>query len=491
MSEKIYTRLFRLYPSSFRKKYEGEALQLVRDRLRDETGLFKRARLWWDLVADVLAGLPSAYRNSYAVTEAAPLSLNAADIPSFKLLDKEPLERGSILVGGTLSLIALAVFTFLLGRQIAYQPHSGSNGRMSPIESVLQRLNRAPAPDSAASGLQDAATAASAQMSEPQAQPSTPGASTPNKAASSSETKIPPMAANAWPRFGVAAIKPSKPGAPGKLSFEVASVRQSKPGAFTPPNFALDNSDSYTPADPGGRFTADFPLPAYINFAYKLWPTPEQTDSMLGHLPKWVATDNFEIHAKAEGNPTKDQMRLMMQSLLADRFKLAIHFETQQVPVFALVLEKPGRTGPKLRSHSDGPPCDVHTPMPVPGKSANIDGVFPPVCDVFALIPAANHEMLLGSRNTTMKLIADSLPSLGRLGRPVVDQTGLSGRFDFTLQWTRESNGPAQSGVDAPPDSQGTTFLEALKDQLGMKLKSTKAPVDVAVVDHVERPSEN
>jgi Bacterial Ig-like domain (group 3) len=193
MSEKIYTRLFRLYPSSFRKEYEGQALQLIRDRLRDETGFFKRARLWWDLVADLLAGLPSAYRNSYTVTQAASLSLNAAGIPSFKLLDKEPLERGSILVGGTISLIALAAFAFLLSRPIAYQALSGSNGRMSPIESVMQRVNSAPAPDSTASSLKDATTSAFAQMSGPQAQPSTPGASTPNTSASasSSETGIP------------------------------------------------------------------------------------------------------------------------------------------------------------------------------------------------------------------------------------------------------------------------------------------------------------
>ncbi len=190
MSEKIYTRLFRLYPSSFRKEYEGQALQLIRDRLRDETGFFKRARLWWDLVADVLAGLPTAYRNSYALTESASLSLNAAGIPSFKILDEEPLGLGSILVGGTISLIALAAFAFLLSRPIAYQPLSGSNGRMSPIESVMQRLNSAPAPDSAASSLQDAATPASAQMSQPQAQPSTPAASTSNTSASS-ETEIP------------------------------------------------------------------------------------------------------------------------------------------------------------------------------------------------------------------------------------------------------------------------------------------------------------
>jgi hypothetical protein len=173
MSEKIYARLLRLYPSRFRKQYEDEALQLIRDRLRDETGFFKTARLWWDLVADVLAGLPSAYRNSYAVTEAASLSLNAARIPSFKVLDKEPLGVGSILVGGSLSLIALAAFAFLLSRQIAYQPVSGPKNRISPIESVMQRLNSAPTPDSAASNLQGTATPASAQMSQTQAQPST------------------------------------------------------------------------------------------------------------------------------------------------------------------------------------------------------------------------------------------------------------------------------------------------------------------------------
>ena len=279
---------------------------------------------------------------------------------------------------------------------------------------------------------------------------------------------------------------------PDTMSFEVASIRQSKPGAFTPPNFALDNGDSFTPhGDPGGRFIADFSLPVYIQFAYKLWPTPEQTDAMLAHLPKWVATDNFEINAKAEGNPTKDQMRLMVQSLLADRFKLIVHFETQTVPVLALVLGKPGRIGPKLRAHSDGPACDVHTPASAPGNPANGDDVFPPVCDAFMLVSAGNHEMRLGSRNTTMKLIAASLPSLGRLGRPVVDQTGLSGRFDFTLQWAPEPEGATQPAAGNPSDAQATTFLEALQEQLGMKLKSTKAPIDVLVIDHVERPSEN
>jgi hypothetical protein len=172
MSEKMYTRLLRLYPARFRKKYEGEALQLIRDRLRDETGFFKRARLGWDLVADVLAGLPQAYRNSYAVTEEAPASPNAGGIPSFKVLDKEPLGRGSILIGGTLSLGTIVAFGFLLSRPIAYMPLPGSNGRMSPIESVVERLNRAATPDTTAGGAEDATESTSVGASQRQPRPS-------------------------------------------------------------------------------------------------------------------------------------------------------------------------------------------------------------------------------------------------------------------------------------------------------------------------------
>src|SRR5580658_5634043 len=79
-------------------------------------------------------------------------------------------------------------------------------------------------------------------------------------------------------------------------------------------------------------------------------------------LAKIVGNDFFDIEAQAPGNPTKDQMRLMIQSLLAERFKLAVHFETRDAPVFALTLVKPGKTGPKLLPHSEGPPCPDYTP---------------------------------------------------------------------------------------------------------------------------------
>src|SRR5215813_8217083 len=98
----------------------------------------------------------------------------------------------------------------------------------------------------------------------------------------------------------------------------------------------------------------------------------------------------------------------------------------------------------------------------------------------------AQTAILIGARNLTMGQIAAALIATGRLTRPAVDQTGIGGRFDFTLEWIRESNNAG------PIDLQeGTTFQEALQEQLGLKLKSTKATMDTLVIDHVERPTEN
>jgi hypothetical protein len=161
MSEKIYARLFRLYPSRFRKEYESDALQLIRDRLRDENGFLNRACLWWDLVRDVFAGLPQTYRNSYAGTESALLSPNVEGIPSFKVLEREPLRRGSILLGGTLSVSAMVSFGFLLSLSINHLPIPDPHGRMSPIEAVMNSLNRATTPDTTVGGGENASRSGS------------------------------------------------------------------------------------------------------------------------------------------------------------------------------------------------------------------------------------------------------------------------------------------------------------------------------------------
>jgi uncharacterized protein (TIGR03435 family) len=267
----------------------------------------------------------------------------------------------------------------------------------------------------------------------------------------------------------------------GKLSFEVASIKPGDPATFTPPNFALDDLDTFGGADPRGRLVASFDLLSYVLFAYKLPYHRELTESLVATLPKWFSTDSYVINAQAEGDPTKDQMRLMMQSLLADRFKLAVHFERKELPALALVLDKPGKTGPKLYLHSKGLPCDA---LP-----ANSTDVFPPFCDRALARDKPNRIILMGARNVTMAQIAAILSTAGRLPHFVVDRTGLDGPFDFTLEWTNQS-----VDVVAPQEAQlllGASYQEALQEQLGLKLQSTKVSVDILVVDHVERPSEN
>jgi Protein of unknown function (DUF3738) len=117
----------------------------------------------------------------------------------------------------------------------------------------------------------------------------------------------------------------------------------------------------------------------------------------------------FEIEARADGHPTKDQMRLMMQSLLADRFKLAVHFESREMNLFALVVVKPGKLGPKLRPHEQGPSCD---PSAEAANGARAD-VFPPRFQVYARLKTAKGTFRDGSRDTTMAIFAGSLTQLG------------------------------------------------------------------------------
>jgi hypothetical protein len=150
MSEKVYALLLRLYPSRFRKEYEGEALQLVRDRLRHETGLIRRVLLWVDLAVDMFSGLPHAYRNSYSMTNAPALSPDSGGKPSFGLLEKTPLGPESIAFGSALALIAVLGFGFLMNHPVFVR--TPSNGSRSSIEAVMQQLNRPSAPDLRAKG---------------------------------------------------------------------------------------------------------------------------------------------------------------------------------------------------------------------------------------------------------------------------------------------------------------------------------------------------
>jgi uncharacterized protein (TIGR03435 family) len=259
-----------------------------------------------------------------------------------------------------------------------------------------------------------------------------------------------------------------------KMAFDVASVRQNRLGGRPESNFPLGPGDMY--AQTGGVFSAsDQPLITYIAFAYKL--TISQAETVRQHLPEWVMMDRFDIEARTEvRDATKDQMRAMMQALLADRFQLKAHGEARQLPVFGLVLAKAGRTGPKLAEDA--------------GCASGGQRV---ACGGLTLLPANLPANLhVAARGVTMDFLARSLMGMGALDRPVVDQTGLGGTYDFDVEYARDSFGAeAATGSGFAAEASGPTFLEALKEQLGLKLVAQKGPVEVVVVDAVARPSEN
>jgi uncharacterized protein (TIGR03435 family) len=239
--------------------------------------------------------------------------------------------------------------------------------------------------------------------------------------------------------------------------------------------FPLGPGDVFTPT--GGFFRATgFPLVTYIAFAWKI--PANQMQYLLPQLPKWANEEHFDIQARAEGNPGKDEMRLMMRALLADRFALAMHNETRQMPVFAVVLAKPGTTGPQLRPHNADAPCpsDPHS-----------DDPFPAICGgVYPMQPSEPGRIRLGARNVTPGLIENAFPTR-ELGHPVLDRTGLTGLYDFSLEWTPERLGPDAA---AEPET-GAALHQALKEQLGLKLESTKAAIEILVLDRVEHPAGN
>ena len=291
---------------------------------------------------------------------------------------------------------------------------------------------------------------------------------------------------------------------PATLAFDVASVRPSKAGSAQHTNVPLDSgnvygsisSDDARTAAGGYLIATHQPLWRYITFAYKLSGTQELSlrFSMFSGAPKsgapfWVtgsfdaAPEFFDISARAPADSSIDQMRVMMQALLADRFHLATHLVSADTPVFALVLVKAGVTGPNLQPH---PPSDACVAAPQTGAAAV--GDLPPVCGVIAHVASSAPGQHYGGRAVPLALFATSVPTmtgLAAMPRPVVDQTGLSGLYDFTMSWMHDPSGDEATAENT------ANFRDALKAQLGLELKPARAPISFLIVDHVERPSEN
>jgi uncharacterized protein (TIGR03435 family) len=268
--------------------------------------------------------------------------------------------------------------------------------------------------------------------------------------------------------------------------FDVASIKLDTSGNPPKSNFPLGPGDVYVRN--GGRFYATgFPLVTYLSFAYKL--IGNQAQFVLPQLPEWATRDRYDIEARIDPDPGKDGMRLAMRDLLADRFGLRLHYEAREVPVFALTLIKTGKPGKELVAHPDASDCPTEQPPTAP---AIVNGK-PMFCNgIYDLPPTVPGRLRFAGRNVTIGFIADTFSAGTNLGRPMIDGTGLEGRFDFTMEWQQLPRVP-RPGAEAPPEAEqtGPTFEEALRDQLGIKLQARKGPLRVLVIDKVERPTAN
>ena len=262
---------------------------------------------------------------------------------------------------------------------------------------------------------------------------------------------------------------PAPPG-PNAPRFEVASVKR---------NMA-DPRDGVAPrgVEPGRFVATGWPLQYLITMSYGARP------SQIVGAPAWAARDLFDINAKARGNLPAADMTPMVRALLADRFKLRAHLEKRDMPIYALVVIREGRFGPGMKATKEN--CAL---VRADGKApqARPDGV--PVCSTRLRARAANGtvalEMVAGG--ITVPAFVENISSY--VDRLVIDRTGLKGDFDFHLQFeppgalsTTAANG-APSLDGAPP------FREAVQQQLGLRLQSARAPVDVLVIDSVEPPT--
>jgi uncharacterized protein (TIGR03435 family) len=252
-------------------------------------------------------------------------------------------------------------------------------------------------------------------------------------------------------------------------AFDVVSVKPNK----------SDSGMVRVMGKPDGYAASNVSLKMLIQGAYGI------REDLISGAPSWADSARFDIDAKVAGSDvdalkklSPEQRRLILRPLLADRFKLKVHTETKQLPVYELVLAKDGS---KLK---EGTPGDTYA-----NGIKGPDGV-------------SRGGMMRGPGQLTaqavpMTNLANMLSQ--QLRRTVLDKTGLPGKYDIELYWAPDQGadpmfkGPDGSlpKADAAPDSSGPSIFTALQEQLGLKLQSAKGPVETLVIDHVEMPSEN
>jgi uncharacterized protein (TIGR03435 family) len=239
---------------------------------------------------------------------------------------------------------------------------------------------------------------------------------------------------------------------PPQTATPVLEVATIKPVKDPDPNRAHDTTE-------GRRlFARNYSLRDLIRMAYEV--DPEQIEGG----PKWITTDKWDIDAEAVEGVNLDEEReeeALLKELLAGRFRLAFHWEKKILPVYVLTVAK---NGPKLKSADSN-------------ESENSGCPQPGVCTF--------RKRTLSDFSWYMQYVV--------LDRPVVDRTGITGQFDFSLKWTPDESQFSRLGwiVKPPADAQTPSLFTAIQEQLGLKLEPEKMPAEVLVIDKVERPTEN
>ncbi len=256
-----------------------------------------------------------------------------------------------------------------------------------------------------------------------------------------------------------------------------------------------------------------FSLQQLMGVAYDLPSLSQAVNTIVG-MPDWGTTERFDIEAEAPGNPTVARKILMLQSLLADRFKLLVHREIRQLPVYAMIFAKAGKLGPQLHPYSAVEHCDAsasagYDPWApqhalVGGAASSTQGSpaemaaaavehYPCGHTVGGLLSANDrNQVWSGARNVTMDAIAAGIGTMEDIDRPIVNETHLSGNFDFTVEWdARVDHIATNPSPSAQSEPLGSSLFEAFREQVGLKLEPRRGPVDVIVIDHVEKPAPN
>lgn len=236
------------------------------------------------------------------------------------------------------------------------------------------------------------------------------------------------------------------------LRFEVASLKPA-PG---------DPGTAWIHPMPGGeRYIATHaPLRLFLTTVYRI-----KADQVTGG-PGWIDTALFDMDARAARPSTMEELHAMLKDLLAERFQLRTHFETKERPVYIL-------TAARVKGLTPHPAGSAGDPTIAPSMSKPL-------------------HVELKATAASMDYFAYSLTTL--LDRPVLDKTGLTGQYDFTVSYTAElapGISPDRLVNGAPLDTSGPSIFDALRDQLGLRLEPQKGPVPILVIDHVEKPSEN